>query len=461
MLSLTNARRAGSLRSSSPMTNKERLRDLPAVGELVDHLSELPHPVAVAAARAEIASRRDFALLEDAAVPEIETMIASARRRAQSTERPSLQPVINATGTVLHTNLGRAPLAKEAASAAVTVASGYSNLELDLVSGNRNSRQTHLDLACAMTGAEAVMAVNNNAAAVLLALAAIGSGREVIVSRGELVEIGGGFRIHEILRQSGARLVEVGTTNRTRRSDFERAIGPHTAALLRVHQSNFRTVGFVSRVSIGAMVEVAKARGVRVIDDLGSGALKTFEDEPVVSASVAAGTDLVCFSADKLIGGPQAGLIAGSREAVDLCARHPLARALRIDKLQLAALEATLRLHRDGQASSVPAIRMIEATEDELSRRARLISDALGTRASIARSNAVAGGGTLPLTSLGGPVCLVDPSPLGADSLAARLRAARPAVIVRIRDGHVLLDPRTLTDLEAKNAIEAVRRVLR
>ncbi len=304
------------------------------------------------------------------------------------------------------------------------------------------------------------MAVNNNAAAVLLALAATAGGGEVITSRGELVEIGGSFRIPEILAASGAALVEVGTTNRTRLADYETAFGPRTAAILSVHQSNFRTVGFTESAAAGALAELARRKGIALILDLGSGALAPVEDEPDVPGAVATGADLVCFSADKLLGGPQAGILTGRREAVARCRSHPLARALRLDKLQLAALEATLRLHRDGAAAEVPALAMLEATEAALHARAALIRDAIGPEARVELASGRPGGGTLPLTELVGPVCAVKPPDGNADGLAALLRTADPPVICRISGGDVLLDPRTMTDAEARLAGEAVRAAL-
>jgi L-seryl-tRNA(Ser) seleniumtransferase len=304
----------------------------------------------------------------------------------------------------------------------------------------------------------AATAVNNNAAAVLLALAAIAGGREVIVSRGELIEIGGSFRIPEILVQSGARLVEVGTTNRTRLGDYEAAVGPDTAAILRVHQSNFRTVGFTESASTADLAVLAADRGIALVDDLGSGAVEPVGDEPPLRASVGAGATLVCASADKLLGGPQAGIIAGRAEAVAACRAHPLARALRLDKLQLAALEATLRLHRDG--GEIPALRMLGADEAELAAHAAEISAAIGEAARVERGTSRPGGGTLPLVELDGPVCAVDPGALGADELAARLRAASPPVIGRIEAGRVILDPRCLRDDEAGLCAAAVSEAL-
>src|SRR3954447_8241568 len=325
-----------------------RLRALPSVERLASSLGEVPHAAATAAAREELDELRERIRAGEPIDPDPALLRDVVAERARMLARGSLRPVINATGVILHTNLGRAPLAPEAAEAAARIGASYSNLELDLEDGERGSRQVHVEgLLRALTGAEAALAVNNNAAAVLLALAAVAAGREVVIGRGQLVEIGGSFRIPEILEQSGARLVEVGTTNRTRAADYEAAIGPETAAIMRVHQSNFRTVGFVAEAGLEELRELADANGLALIDDLGSGALEAIEDEPTVRASLEAGADLVCWSADKLLGGPQAGVLAGRAAAVEFCRAHPLARALRLDKLQVAALEATLRLYRD------------------------------------------------------------------------------------------------------------------
>jgi L-seryl-tRNA(Ser) seleniumtransferase len=447
---------------ASPGPEQQRkLRGLPSVEALAARLNGATRSVAVAAARAEIERARARILAGEELDGSLEGLEASAARRAAGLERGSLQRVINATGVVLHTNLGRAPLAPEAIDAADRIAGGYSNLELQLTDGERGSRQDHIEgLLRELTGAEAAMAVNNNAAAVLLALAAIAGGGEVVISRGQLVEIGGSFRIPEIMELSGASLVEVGTTNRTRLKDYTAAIGSRTAALMVVHQSNFRTVGFVENVPVRDLARLAADRGIPLIDDLGSGAMAGIQDEPAIGDRLRAGADLVCFSADKLLGGPQAGIVAGRADLIERCRRHPLARALRLDKLQLAALEATLRLHRDRGPESLPALAMLAADESTLRRRAESIAAQAGSAAAIERGEARAGGGTLPLSRLAGPVCAVDPEELGADALSARLRQADPPVIARIERGRVILDPRTMTDAEAGAAGEAVRDAL-
>ncbi|HEX4282086.1 MAG TPA: L-seryl-tRNA(Sec) selenium transferase [Solirubrobacteraceae bacterium] len=440
------------------------LRSLPAVHELAAAL-DAPHDLAVAAARRAIDERR-AAWLSGQPATEEEDLVARAREVLVTLEQPSLRRVVNATGVILHTNLGRAPLAAAAREAVARAAEGYSNLELDLEAGERGSRHTHVEeLLRELTGAEAAIVVNNGAGAVLLAAAAIaGPGRAIVVARGQLVEIGGGFRIPEVIVQSGARLVEVGTTNRTRLSDYARALEAHDdiGAIMRVHQSNFRTVGFVEEVSIEELCEL----GAAVIDDVGSGWLASqpaLHDlgggEPALSASVAAGAALTCCSGDKLLGGPQAGLIVGRREAVAAARRHPLARALRIDKLSLAALEATLGLYRDPEraAREIPVLAMLAADEGTLAARAAGLAAAIGERASLTRAAGKAGGGSLPLLELEGPVVAVDADP---EPLARALRGGDPPVIARIHDGRVLLDPRTLTDDEVPLVVRAVRGAL-
>jgi L-seryl-tRNA(Ser) seleniumtransferase len=431
---------------------RDRLRGLPSVEELAASLP-LPHPLAVRAAREAIAARRAELRAGGRDEADLRARALAVTGRA---ERRSLRRVLNATGVIVHTNLGRAPLAPAAQGAVADAARGYANLELDLEAGRRGSRQEHVEgLLRELTGAQGALAVNNCAAAVLLGAAALaGDGREVIVSRGQLVEIGGAFRVPEVIAQSGARLVEVGTTNRTRLGDYAAAVGPGTGAILRAHPSNFRTVGFTEEVEIEALCGL----GPPVIDDVGSGALAAgvaaLRDEPPVRRSVLAGAALVCFSGDKLLGGPQAGLLVGRAEAVERARAHPLARAVRIDKLSLAALEATLRLYRDPERArrEVPVLAMLEAGEDELRARAQRLCerlDAAGVPAEVVAGAARVGGGALPLLELEGPVVAVEPPADGLDALAARLRAGDPAVLGRIHRGRLLLDPRTLSDEEA------------
>jgi L-seryl-tRNA(Ser) seleniumtransferase len=422
---------------------RERLRALPSVDRL-----------ATAVARAELAERRAELL---AGADDEPDLVDRARARLHG----SLRRVLNATGVVVHTNLGRAPLADAARAAVARTAEGYSNLELDLGTGARGSRQEHVeDLLCELTGAEAALAVNNCAAATLLAAAALASGRELVVSRGQAIEIGGAFRIPEVVAQAGARLVEVGTANRTREADYATVLGPDTGAILRVHPSNFRTVGFVESVSIEALCGL----GVPVIDDVGSGVLAgdigLLADEPPVRRSVRAGAAVVCFSGDKLLGGPQAGLLVGEGDAIAACRRHPLARAVRIDKLSLAALEATLALYRDPEhaRAAIPVLAMLTADEDALAARAERLAAATG--GAVVRAVARVGGGALPLLELHGPAVTLDPGPRGADALAAALRAGDPPLVGRIQDDRLLLDPRTLDDAEVDLAARAVAAVL-
>jgi L-seryl-tRNA(Ser) seleniumtransferase len=436
----------------------DRLRSLPSVEELAASLEGVPHAAGVRAARAVIGEARSRVL----GGGEAGDLDAAARAAAAADGAPHLRRVVNATGVIVHTNLGRAPLAAAAREAVAAAAVGYSNLEYDVDAGERGSRQSHVSrLLCELTGAEAAVVVNNCAGAVLLAAAALAGGRELIVSRGQLVEIGGSFRVPDVVAQSGARLVEVGTTNRTRLADYRAAITPETGAVMRAHQSNFRTVGFVEEPSIEELCSL----GVPVIDDVGSGALADgvpeLADEPAVRRSVEAGAAVVCFSGDKLLGGPQAGLMAGTADAIEACRKHPLARALRIDKLSLAALEATLRLYRDPKDAleAVPVLRMLVAGEPELQARAEAMAAAIGP-ARVIRASAKVGGGALPLLELEGPVCAVDPGEHGAGELARRLRASDPPVVGRTREGWLLLDPRTLTDDEARIAAAAVAAAL-
>ncbi len=423
------------------------LRNLPSVDELLraEPLAGEPHPLVVAAARVvlqrareEIEAGRDPGSLVDAVLAEL------ARGR-----QPSLRRVLNATGVLVHTNLGRAPLSEAALARVAEVGAGYSNLEYDLESGQRGSRQDHLaSLLSRVTGAEAALVVNNNAAAVLLTLAALAEGREVIVSRGELVEIGDGFRIPDVLARSGARLVEVGTTNRTRAADYERALGPDTALLLRVHQSNFRVVGFTERPSLVELAGVAKQAGLPLVDDLGSGSLAPVGDEPTPGESLRAGADLVTFSGDKLLGGPQAGIVVGRRELVERLRRHPLQRALRADKLTLAALEGTLAAVLDPGLGEIPVTRMLDEPVERVRERAERLAALVG--GDVEETVARVGGGALPLAELPSAACAVE------EGLAEPLRTGDVPVIGIVRDGRLLLDCRTLTDADVEAAAAAI-----
>src|SRR5207248_4580551 len=340
------------------------LRDLPSVDELARGVDD---PLAVDAARAVLARARE----DIRAGAEPGDLAVRLQDELSGARRPRLRRVLNATGVIVHTNLGRAPLAGEALDRIRDVAGGYSNLEYDVEEGARGSRQDHVaPILRRLTGAEAALVVNNNAGAVLLALAALAEGREVVVSRGELIEIGDGFRIPDVLARSGARLVEVGTTNRTRAADYENAIGPETAVVLRVHQSNFRVVGFEERPRLEEVAAVARRHGLPLVDDLGSGAIAPVEAEPTARESLAAGADLVCFSGDKLLGGPQAGIVLGRAELVDRLRRNPIARALRVDKMQVAALESVLRLYTTGRRDELPLWQLLDAPAGKLKDRA-------------------------------------------------------------------------------------------
>jgi L-seryl-tRNA(Ser) seleniumtransferase len=422
-----------------------RLRDLPSVDELARAFSD---PLAVDAARAVLAQARE----EIKAGYEPGGLAARVEAEIAARRAPRLRRTINATGIIVHTNLGRAPLPHAALERVRQVGGGYSNLEYDVTAGARGSRHDHVAGALRrLSGAEAALVVNNNAAAVLLALAALAENREVVVSRGELIEIGDGFRIPEVLARSGARLVEVGTTNRTRASDYEAAVGPETALLLRVHQSNFRVVGFAELPSVAELSRVATRHGIPLVDDLGSGVLVEIPDEPSVRESLVAGADLVCFSGDKLLGGPQAGVVVGRAELVERLRRHPLQRALRPDKLTLAALEGTLGLYLDPRRAwrEVPVLRMlVEPLSSVRARAERLAGLVAGT---VEESVGRLGGGALPLTELPGFACAVE------ESLAGPLRACEPPVVGIVRDGRLLLDCRTLDDHEVDEVAAAVR----
>ena len=390
-------------------------------------------------------------------VPDAQIILAGAGEKLAIRRRSGLRRIINATGIVLHTNLGRAPLAPEAIAAVAAVAAGYCNLEFDLKTGRRGSRTQALErLLRELTAAEAALAVNNGAAAILLALSALSDGGEVIVSRGELVEIGGGFRVPDVIRQGGARLVEVGTTNKTRLQDYRAAIGPSTRVLLKVHQSNFRTIGFTAQTSIAELAALASAHGLLVVADLGSGLLHQAPGtaEPSLRDALSAGADLVTCSGDKLLGGPQAGLILGNEAAVDPLRHHPLLRAVRLDKMSLAALEATLMLHRDNP-QRVPVRHMLGQTETVLEQRAERLQAMLGS-GTVERTEAFAGGGSLPEERIASRAVVLRPR-IGAEEAAGLLRSCHPAVIGRIKDGRLLLDMLTVSDDELPELAAALR----
>lgn len=430
----------------------DRLLREPAVEDLAEHY---PRDLLVQALRDTLEDARAD-IRTGAPLPELQALLEAARQRLEAAFRPSLRPVINATGVIIHTNLGRAPLSEEALRAVLQVAGGYSNLEYRLEEGLRGSRHEHVsELLRRITGAEDAIAVNNNASAVLLALSTLAQGREVIVSRGQAVEIGGGFRIPDVLRQSGAKLVEVGTTNRTYLRDYEEAITEETAMLLHVHPSNFRVEGFVHSASIDELAALGRRKGIPVVDDLGSGSLLDtarygLQHEPTVQERIEAGADLVCFSGDKLLGGPQAGLIAGKARLVEQLRQHPLARAIRVDKMTIAALVATLRHYLMGDAErKVPVWRMISMPVAEIETRAARLVRRLrrgGLAAELVPGLSTVGGGSLPGETLPTRLIAIASGPDGPapTEMANRLRRMDPPAVARLERSLLLLDLRTV-----------------
>jgi L-seryl-tRNA(Ser) seleniumtransferase len=402
-----------------------------------------------------------------------EFLLREAQSQLEARDRGCLQRVLNATGIVLHTNLGRAPMADAAVEAVRRIAGGYSNLEMDLTTGKRGGRGGQgIPLLCRLTGAEAALVVNNNAAAVLLALSSLASSGEIIVSRGELVEIGGAFRVPDVIRQSGARLVEVGTTNKTRLSDYAQAITPDTKVLLKVHASNYRIIGFTEEASLADLSKLGREQNLIVLEDLGSGALVDLTQyglppEPTVMGAIKAGADVVAFSGDKLLGGPQCGLLVGRRASIAQMSSHPLYRALRADKMTLAALEATLSLYEDPERlpETLPVLRMLSQSPEILRQRARRLRTSLsklsGLTATITDGVSYSGGGTLPEERLPSRHVQVRSSQLSPEHLAERLRRRSPALIGMIADGAFVLDVRTLRDSEIAEVVQAFRSVLK
>ncbi len=450
-------------------TQNAKLRALPGVDTLLNApgaaalCAEHGRAQVVDALRAALEAAR-AAIRGGGEAPEMVALLHHAATLLSAEGASTLRPVINATGVIIHTNLGRAPLSKRAIQAMQTVAAGYSTLEYDLEAGQRGKRDTHPErIVCEVTGAEAALVVNNNAAAVLLILMALAQGREAILSRGQLVEIGGGFRVPEVMAQSGAQLVEVGTTNRTRLADYERAIGVNTALLMVAHASNFKMIGFTEQPPLTDLAALAHERGLPLVNDLGSGALLDtapfgLAHEPTVQEALAAGCDLVAFSGDKLLGGPQAGIVVGRRDLVDLLKRHPLARAVRMDKLDLAALVATLESYRRGAAlEEIPVWRMIALPLDAIRRRARRWAKQIGVGRVIAGESTV-GGGSLPGETL--PTVLLALDVSAPDSFTAALRREPTPIIARIADDRVLFDPRTVRLEEDRVVVESVKRLL-
>jgi len=461
------------------------LRNIPAVDELLATpriralLVAHPRWAVLEAVRQVLADRRQRVLRGGITREAAEALLApdalaeAVGEAAAEKAGPSFIPVVNATGVVLHTNLGRAPLAPAALEAIQATAAGYANLELDLATGTRGSRQVHVEaLLCALTGAEAALVVNNNAAAVLLTINTFANGKEIVVSRGQLVEIGDSFRIPDVMVRAAGRLREVGTTNRTHLRDYEEAVGPETAVILRVHRSNFQILGFTADVELSELVALARRHNLLVMDDLGSGALLDLSllglrKEPLAADAIRAGVDLVTFSGDKLLGGPQAGMLVGRRDLLARARKNPLARTVRIDKLSLAALEATLRLYREPERAlrEVPILRMLGLTAAAIGERAEALARALQSAApdvaiTVEDETSEVGGGALPLQPMPTRVLALRPAQGGAADLEARLRRGRPPVLVRIKGDRVLLDLRTVETTDEAALLQALREAL-
>ncbi len=474
-------------KNMEPGNRQIYLRTLPAVDELLrdpqiqTHLRNFSKDLIVHCIR-DVLEKKRRAILEsgdEQQAAAVEThpvhILASVEEALAEATTPSLQPVINATGVVLHTNLGRAPLAQEALESIEAIARNYSNLEFDLTTGERGSRATHVEeTLCRISGAESALIVNNNAGAVLLALNSLAEGREVIVSRGQLVEIGDSFRIPDVMKKSGAALVEVGTTNRTHLTDYEQAINERTALLLRVHPSNFRVLGFAAEVSLKELVALGQSKGLPVMEDLGSGCFVNLAEygltpEPTVQEAVEDGAAVVTFSGDKLLGGPQAGILVGKKKILDLLKKNPLNRALRIDKLTLAGLDSTLRfyLNQTQALSKIPVLRMLTLPVEVLDKRAKGLRHKLEKelaafcRVRVKAETSPVGGGAMPLQTLPTRVLALRPLQLSAAALEERLRKGRPPVVARVKEGEILLDLRTVSAAEEKALLQRLREVLR
>jgi len=462
------------------MKTENPFRNLPAVNDILELASvtalQFLHArdVIVDAIRKELAEVRNQLSNGGATNGECtpDTIAAKVESRLSRDLTPRLRCVINATGIVLHTNLGRAPIAEEAAKAAYEAARGYLNLELDLESGQRSSRQNPIrEWVRRLTGAESATVVNNNAAATVIALRALCQGKEVIVSRGQLIEIGGSFRIPDIMAVSGATLREVGTTNITRLSDYEKAIGPDTVAFMQIHTSNYRVVGFTETVATSDLVTLAKKHNLKVIDDIGSGAMLDFnrfgfDGEPIARSSIAAGADLVLFSGDKLLGGPQAGILAGKTEWIQKIEKDPLMRAFRCDKMTLAALEATLRIYLNEEKAlrEIPVLHLLSLPIDELKKRATELADRLRpipelASVDVAEDIAFVGGGSLPDQKMATWVVHVKPRSISDADFAQRLRTGSPAVMGRVQEGKLVLDVRTVFPHQVDLLVAAVQAV--
>ncbi|OFW55402.1 MAG: L-seryl-tRNA(Sec) selenium transferase [Candidatus Solincola sediminis] len=465
------------------MEKKDYLRNLTSVNDLIQAVYRsralgkgMPRELVTEASRTVLDGVRGaiLAARDEMSLKEIKTdteeLVSLVEKEVEEKVRTSLRRVINATGVVIHTNMGRSILSREAMQAVEAAASYYDNLEFDLETGSRGSRQMHLEkLLRELTGAEAALVVNNNAAAVLLALAALARGKEVIVSRGQLIEIGGSFRLPDVMAESGARLVEVGSTNKTYLDDYRAAISSETAMLLRAHTSNYRIIGFTSEVGLKELAGLAGEFGLVLLDDLGSGAYMDFAKygmpaEPTIGHSLEEGADLVCFSGDKLLGGPQSGITLGKEDLIEKMAKHPLSRALRIDKLSIAALEATLRLYldTDNVIEKIPTLAMLSAEPEVLKKKARALarriaSETTSISAEVASDISRAGGGSFPLAEFPTSVVALTSTKLNAASLQSALREADPPIIARIKDDRVILDMRTVREDEVTLIAEALR----
>ncbi|OQY18171.1 MAG: L-seryl-tRNA(Sec) selenium transferase [Desulfobacteraceae bacterium 4572_35.1] len=459
----------------------ELLKQLPSIDKVLNHpllaKTAAPHCLVVEAAQEAVDLWRQQILRhETGQLPAINLAAISscAINFLQQKQQPSLRRIINATGTLLHTNLGRAPLSEAAIQAIDEAARGYSNLELDLTSGKRGHRYSHVDeLLCRLTGAEAAAVVNNNAGAVLLALAALARGKEAVVSRGELVEIGGAFRVPDVMEAGGVILREVGTTNKTHLRDYQQALNDNTGLLLKVHTSNYRIIGFSESVTAAQMVELGREHKIPVMEDLGSGMLFDLSPfglpkEPTVKEGVDAGIDILTFSGDKLLGGPQAGIIVGKKWAVDKIRHHPLARALRIDKLTLAALETTLRHYLDQQQAivEIPLLRMLNMGSAELEQRTITFMQELktqlddGCELKMIRENSCVGGGALPTTDLPGVALSLKATNISAEKLAAKLRKGEHPVVARIQDNQLVINLRTIFPYQEKIVAHSLQQII-
>lgn len=460
------------------MDTQTRLRALPKIDEalkdprIVAELESTPRSIVLDSLRFAIDQERARVLSGSGHEVDVDGIMSAALAHISLKNQPSLRRVINATGVIVHTNLGRSILSPAATAAVADVAGGYSTLEYDVESGERGSRHVHVEsLICKLTGADAAMAVNNNAAAVMLGIAALARGGQAIVSRGQLVEIGGSFRIPDIMAESGAKMVEVGATNKTHLADYENAITPETKLLLKVHSSNFKVVGFTQEVELTELVALGASKGIPVFEDQGSGVLLDLRPfglpyEPTVGESIACGVPLVSCSGDKLLGGPQAGILAGSQEIISRLKRHPMARALRLDKMTLAALEVTLRTYLDPERAlrEIPTLRMITTPVETIRERAEALAQAITVCTDsfdvvVQDSVARAGGGALPLADIPTAVVALLPREGNVVELESRLRLGTPSIIARIKEDRLMLDPRTLSDDELGIVAESLGRI--